>query len=145
MSTTPSYIPAGSVQFPFTVRWDQSSGEMHLATSDPQFTDENGEKHGLLATFSPNPRSANYHPSNFNRCVRALRAAGKPAPDEVPVYPRELKKRGEVTAALGARAEGPKAADATQFGWMVCPVCAAVVTSEVKHIAAAHPEGQEVA
>jgi len=43
--------------------------------------------------FSNNPRSANYHPVNFNQCVAVLVAHGKPAPEPTEEQPRYLDLR----------------------------------------------------
>ena len=54
--------------------------------------DENGGRPGFWVSFDANPRSADYHPANFNR-LRLLRAAGKPAPDEAPLGSGRLSDR----------------------------------------------------
>ncbi len=81
---------------PFEVLWfpDQPD-EIHLVTGDPTFTDANGQRPGFWITFSRNPKSANWHPAYWNRCVRALVAAGEDAPDEVKEHNRRLDKRGK--------------------------------------------------
>lgn len=54
---------------------------------------------GLWIVFSSNPDSADYHPKYFNRCVRALTAAGKNAPPECEEGPRRLGRRRRPDAA----------------------------------------------
>ena len=93
MPTTSSRMPAPG---PFEVLWfpDQPD-EIHLVTGDPTFTDANGERPGLWITFSRNPKSANWHPAYWNRCVRALRAAALDHPNEIEEHNRRLDKRGK--------------------------------------------------
>jgi hypothetical protein len=66
---------------------------MHMWSADPRFTDEHGNKLGWHLVFDSNPRSANYNPAYFNRCARALRAAGKAAPPDIRVRSRRLRDR----------------------------------------------------
>jgi hypothetical protein len=67
--------------------------EIHMTFVSGEMTDEAGGRPGLWITFSSNPRSANYHPANFNRCARWLAGKGKPAPAEVAVGERKLSVR----------------------------------------------------
>lgn len=69
--------------------------EIHLVSSDPLFSSADGDHPGLWVTFSCNPKSANYHPQNFNRAARALKGEGKPAPEEVPEHDRRLNLRSK--------------------------------------------------
>lgn len=131
-----NYLEVG----PFTLWFDQRDGtSIHLttATDDPRLVDEEGKRPGLRVVFSSNPRSADYNPGNFNRCARALAAAGKPAPAEVPLHPRHLSKRTQVTAALAVEKTGASttqvAADPAQFGWVACPHCRAIVVDFSAH------------
>lgn len=64
--------------------------EIHLVSSDSIFHDGNHRRPGLWTTFSSKPKSANYHPQNFNRAARALRDRGLLAPDEVLERDRRL-------------------------------------------------------
>jgi hypothetical protein len=83
----------------FHIWWRQNQpDEIHLVTSDPQFNSTDGQHPGMWVTFSCNPKSANYHPQNFNRSARALAANGKPAPDEVPEHDRRLNRRDRLIA-----------------------------------------------
>lgn len=77
------------------VWWQPSDPDrVHYATNDPTFTDTAGERPGIRVVFSSNPMSADYSPANFNRCARALRAAGKSAPPhDVPERSRRLRDR----------------------------------------------------
>ena len=69
--------------------------EIHFTVDDPDFTHPNTGP-GMRVVFSSNPRSANYHPANFNRCAAVLRQYGKSAPDADAVEgPRRLDKRME--------------------------------------------------
>lgn len=78
----------------FRVWWNPNQpDEIHLVTSDSMFNDGQGERPGLWVTFSSKLESANYHPVNFNRCVRALASAGKPHPSLVVEEDRRLKLR----------------------------------------------------
>jgi hypothetical protein len=83
------------------VWWEERDNAMHLGTSDPRFTsapEEGGEDGGpgLRWKFSANPRSADYNPRYFNRVARALRAAGKRAPEhDVPEHKRRLDQRSD--------------------------------------------------
>lgn len=72
-----------------------------MATNDPLFTDEQGDRPGIRVVFSSNPRSADYNPATFNRLARALDAAGVAAPSPVPVHPRHLRHRDGVINQLG--------------------------------------------
>jgi len=115
--------------------WDQKNPDsIHLTSNDPAFTDEHGDKPGLRAVFSANPRSADYNPANFNRCARALAAAGKAAPAEVPVLSRKLADRAAVIAQLGA---APVAlagqADLAALGLAVCGTCRCLVDDLAAH------------
>jgi hypothetical protein len=75
--------------------WKQSSNEIHLTINDDDLNHPNTDP-GMRVVFSVNPKSANYHPANFNRCADVLRHHGKAAPAEnVPEGNRRLDKRGE--------------------------------------------------
>lgn len=69
---------------------------IHLVSNDHRFTAQDGVRPGLWVTFSEVPASANYHPQNFNRGVRALveHGFGYPLPYLVPEYDRRLDLRG---------------------------------------------------
>ena len=96
MPTVSSRIPAPG---PFEVVWfPDHPDEIHLVTADGTFTDAEGERPGLWITFSRKPKSANWHPAYWNRCVRALKAAGEDAPEEVEEHNRRLDKRGRYIA-----------------------------------------------
>lgn len=119
----------------FSAFWHHSQPDrIHLATKDPRFIDENGEKPGIRIVFSSNPASADYNPANFNRIARALRAIGAPAPDDVPVASRKLKDRGGVVPPKKGMTTG--ALD--QLGWSECPTCKSVVTDLDAHEEAMH-------
>jgi len=91
----------GDGQPPVNVWWDKKvPGAIHVATNDPRFTESDGSKPGLRAVFSANPGSADYNPGNFNRCARALKAAGCAAPEEIEEHPRALAQREEVVASV---------------------------------------------
>jgi hypothetical protein len=97
-----SQLTLGDESHKITVSWNSKAPRrMLLVTSDPRFTDEKGEKPGLRTVFSANPKSADYDPAQFNRIARAMRSAGLDAPDEVPVRPRQIKKRRSVIAGSG--------------------------------------------
>jgi hypothetical protein len=139
------YITIGSdPKHGMTVWWDQKNPDsIHLTTDDPRWTDENGERFGLRVVFSANPRSADYNPANFNRCARALVAAGKAAPVVVPVHSRKLVDRAEVIAELAAQpltvsvtcAKNPAGpVDPAAYGWTDCPDCRAVVVDKAAHV-----------
>jgi len=77
-----------------TVWWQEKDpAEIHFTLSDPDFTSEDTGP-GLRVVFSSSPKSANYHPGNFNRCARVLRKYGKSAPaNDVEEGQRRLDKR----------------------------------------------------
>ncbi len=78
----------------FSVWWHEDTPDrIRMATSDPAIRGEDGDKPGLQVVFSSNPRSADYHPANFNRLARWLAAQGEPAPEPVPVADRQLGRR----------------------------------------------------
>lgn len=134
------YVTIGSGPNAFVVFFDKDSGDaIHLITDSPEITDEHGEKPGLRTVVSSNPKSANYNPPNFNRLARLLRKYGKTAPEDVPLHPRQLAKRPQVTALLlGSGTHDPGPADPKQFGWSICPHCSAVVLDVDDHLEAAH-------
>ena len=66
---------------------------IRLATNNPDIVGDDGEKPGLQIVFSSNPRSADYHPANFNRMARWLELHHEPHPDPIPVAPRQLDRR----------------------------------------------------
>lgn len=67
--------------------------EIHLTIDDPDLHHPKTGP-GMRTVFSTNPKSANYHPANFNRCATVLRKYGKPAPlHDAPEGPRRLDKR----------------------------------------------------
>jgi hypothetical protein len=76
------------------VWWRPGSDTIECALNDPAFHHP-GTGTGLRIAFSSNPKSANYHPANWNRCVRALTAHGKPAPALIPEGPRRWDQRGD--------------------------------------------------
>lgn len=81
---------------PFQVWWRANQPhEIHLVSSNPLYNSADGQHPGLWVTFSCNPKSANYHPQNFNRLARALVASDKPAPAEVPEHDRRLNQRSK--------------------------------------------------
>ena len=67
--------------------------EIHLVSSDSVFNSPNEQRPGLWVTFSCNPKSANYHPQNFNRLARALEKNGLGHPPEVAEHDRRLNLR----------------------------------------------------
>jgi hypothetical protein len=73
---------------------------MVLTIENPDFTDENGEHPGLYTAYNANPKSAKYHPGNYNRFARYLRSIGEDAPDEVPIESRRLRDRNAVIRRL---------------------------------------------
>jgi hypothetical protein len=87
---------------PINLWWYASQPDrVHLILSDARFTDAAGQKPGLRLVFSSNPRSADYAPSNFNRAIRLLRAAGRPAPvHDAEEHPRHLRYRDAVIATV---------------------------------------------
>lgn len=85
---------------PFHVWWRPNQpDEIHVVSSEGKFNSADGNRPGLWITFSCNPKSANYHPQNFNRCARALKAKGLPAPTEVEEHDRRLNMRDRHIAA----------------------------------------------
>lgn len=69
--------------------------EIHLVSSDPLFNSPDGQHPGLWTTASCNPKSANYHPQNFNRLARALKAKGCAHPPVVAEHDRRLNMRAK--------------------------------------------------
>jgi hypothetical protein len=124
----------------FTIWWsDTQPDRIHLTLSrDERFTDEHGGKPGIRVVFSSNPRSADYNPATFNRLARALDAAGKEAPAEVPVHSRKLADRPKVVAELlgESNAVPEPLLDFAALGWSTCPACFAVVVDSEGHAAA---------
>jgi hypothetical protein len=124
---------------PINLWWHAAQPDrVHLILSDPRFTDASGHKPGLRLDFSSNPRSADYAPSNFNRAIRFLRAAGRPAPvHDAEEHPRHLRYRDGVIATVtksGATGEltSPDAGPATSYGAVpdeavVCAECGCYV------------------
>ena len=94
-SKSANFITVGDkAGHPFNIFWHPGQPDrIHMATSDAAFVDEAGGKPGIRVVFSSNPRSADYHPANFNRLARWLAAQGEPAPDPVPVADRQLGRR----------------------------------------------------
>lgn len=72
-----------------------------VSVRNPLVTAEDGSRPGFMFRVSSNPRSADYNPGTFNRCVRLLRALDKDAPAEVPIHTRELRSRPRVIRELG--------------------------------------------
>lgn len=106
MATSTGFVTAAG----FHVWWrDAQPNEIHMVSSDPVFNSVDEDRPGLWVTFSCNPKSANYHPQNFNRAARSLKAMGKDAPDEVAEHGRRLNGRSKVIAAW----EADHGADAT--------------------------------
>lgn len=138
-------------QHTFSIWWDPDQPDrIRVATVDPQFVDENGERPGLQIVFSANPKSADFNPANFNRCARALQESAKvtglPAPSLVPLQPRHLRYRSEIIAAASAgevaqpsavvaaeAGDSATPADPADFGWSMCPDCGCVVVSVADH------------
>jgi hypothetical protein len=81
----------------FKAWWEERDNTIHMGTSDPRFTSEDeASGPGLRLKFSANPRSADYHPRYYNRIARALRAAGKRAPEhDAPEHDRRLDQRSD--------------------------------------------------
>lgn len=112
---------------------------IHWATANPAFhgdgvVDTAGL--GLNVVFSSNPRSVNYHPRYWNRCVRALNAAGVTAPELrlIPEHKRELKYRPGVIEEVRAEREEPvEPADLAVFGWATCKDCGCVTDPRLTH------------
>ncbi len=78
------------------IHWrPEDDSRISLYVNDFRFSDDRPEASGpgLWIVFSSNPDSADYHPKYFNRCVRALVAAGKQAPPECEEGPRRLGRR----------------------------------------------------
>jgi hypothetical protein len=96
MSSSTGYHTADG----FHVWWRPNQpDEIHVVSSDPQFNSADGEHPGLWITFSCNPKSANYHPQNFNRTARSLKANGCEHPAEVEEHDRRLNMRSKFIAA----------------------------------------------
>ena len=70
------YVTLGGVNVWWT---PEHPDEMHVTSDDPDLNHPNTEP-GMRVVFSANPRSANYHPANFNRCRQMLIQHGKSAP-----------------------------------------------------------------
>lgn len=87
---------------PLNLRWDGADRIIVTthAADRSRFSDANGNRRGLQIVWSANPMSADYHPANYNRAARALRAAGVPAPDEVPERSRRLRDRVDSSWSL---------------------------------------------
>lgn len=87
-----------------TIWWGpEDPTSLYLSIHNPHITDELGKRPGLMFRMSSNPRSADYRPADFNRCVRTLKKMGKEAPNEVPVHPRHLKWRPALIERLGLK------------------------------------------
>lgn len=83
----------------FHLWWrDNQPDEIHLVSSSPVFHDSNGARPGLWITFSCNPKSANYHPQNYNRAARALAEQGCASPALVQEADRRLNARSRLIA-----------------------------------------------
>jgi hypothetical protein len=133
--TTPAgnYIVLGQPPHHVNIWWDQKNPDsIHLTSSDPGFTDEDGGKPGFRVVFSSNPRSADYSPANFNRCSRALAASGKSAPAEVPVLSRKLADRPAVIAQLSAQPIS-STASLGALGLEICGHCRSAVADLEAH------------
>jgi hypothetical protein len=72
---------------------EDTPDRIRLATNNPDIVGDDGEKPGLQIVFSSNPRSADYHPANFNRMARWLELHHEPHPDAIPIAPRQLDRR----------------------------------------------------
>jgi hypothetical protein len=93
---TATQIPPGDylIVDSVTVWWrPDDPTRIHYTTNSSMFTDAGGDRPGIRVVFSSDPLSADYSPTNFNRAARALRVAGKPAPDEVAEPSRRLRDR----------------------------------------------------
>ncbi len=73
----------------FNVWWDGRDA-IFLQSSSHDSELPNGS---MAIVFSSNPRSANFHPVNFNQSVAVLVAHGKPAPAPTEERPRYLELR----------------------------------------------------
>lgn len=115
------------VSLKFEAWWSaQTPDIIHLTCANTEIHDGTGAKPGFRVETSSNPRSANYHPGNFNRLSRLLRDHGKPAPAECPLGDRRLRSRlhylvGEQTSTAALESL-PWWADASQVAlladWM---------------------------
>lgn len=84
------------------VWWDGRSNEIHLTINDPDLHLP-GSQPGARVIFSANPKSANYHPRNYNLFARLLRQYDKLAPEhDVKEGPRRLDKRHTLYSTLHA-------------------------------------------
>jgi hypothetical protein len=109
----PNYVP---VQM--NVWWHSGSPtEIHITTAnDPRFDNGSQKQPGLHLAVSSNPHSANYNPSAFNRCIKALEYEKLPAPDPVPEHNRQLRSRNRVISAIEMKVQhGPCSCE--------CPGC----------------------
>jgi hypothetical protein len=76
------------------VWWTSDSPDEIQVTSDDPDLHHPSTGPGMRIVFSANPRSANYHPANFNRCRQVLLQYGKSAPPEPAVEgDRRLDRR----------------------------------------------------
>ena len=79
---------AHSIAAEFRIRYDEADASILLYSIDDRFGDV------LRLYVSSRPESANYNPSVFNRLARALRDAGKRAPEQdIPESDRRLTAR----------------------------------------------------
>lgn len=93
--STAADIPTGDyLKLGFQAWWSDRTPEIiHLTCNEQGITDALGTKPGLRVEISSNPRSANYHPGNFNRLARWLREHGKTAPADCLLGDRRLSAR----------------------------------------------------
>lgn len=84
---------------PKTSIWWSGGDEIRFTVNDDRYPAVDGHQSGLMFVVSRNPRSANYHPRNWNKFVAWLVAAGQPAPSVIPVRSRSLSMRDKVIAA----------------------------------------------
>lgn len=59
--------------------YDPHQDQIHLTVNDKDLNNLFG-KDGMRVVFNDFPDSANYHPTNYNRCRAVLLAHNKPAP-----------------------------------------------------------------
>lgn len=130
-----------------SIWWSEKQPDrMTLTINDPRITAADGTKPGLRVVFSANPKSADYSPSNYNRCRRLLKKIGAPHPaEDIPEHPRHLRYRDAVIADVfgDAGASAPahsvtSSDDDVLANAVECPKCFSLVTDLDGHEEALH-------
>ena len=107
---------------------DPKTDEIHVTFNDPDLHHEKTGD-GARTVFNANVKSANYHPSNYNRFGDTLRLYGCTAPAaHVPEGPRRIDKRFKLPKASTASIEAMALLDEARpmmeskcchYGWCI--------------------------